>query len=67
MRIFLITLAASTGISIVLWNFGLAAKIWPEHPFFATLAIAMACGIAIQLLLSRDAATRNSGKSRSRS
>ncbi len=63
MRIFLITLAASTGLSIALWEFGLAAKIWPQHPFFTTVAIAAACGIAIQLLLSRDAA-RDSGKSR---
>lgn len=60
MRIFLITLAASTGITIVLWEFDLGGKIWPEHPFLATLALAIACGIAIQLLLSRDAAARNS-------
>jgi hypothetical protein len=64
MRIFLITLAVSTGLSILLWNFGLARNIWPAHPFFTTIAIAAGCGIAVQLLLSRDAATRNSGEQR---
>jgi hypothetical protein len=52
MKIFLTVLAVSTISSIVLWNFGLAHRIWPAHPVFTTTIIAMACGIVTQLLLS---------------
>lgn len=56
MRVFLITLAVSIGLSIGLWNFGLAEKIWPSHPLLATTVIAMACAIAVQTILTRDEA-----------
>jgi hypothetical protein len=56
-RIFLITLVVSTVGAIALWQFGLAHKIWPAHPFLATIAIVASCGIAVQLLLSHDAAS----------
>ena len=56
MRIFLITLVVSIVASIGLWNFGVAQKIWPAHPMFATILIAAACGIAVQMVLTRDAA-----------
>jgi hypothetical protein len=54
MRVFLTTLAVSTVSSIVLWNFGLAHRIWPAHPIFATALIAALCGIATQLILSEN-------------
>jgi hypothetical protein len=54
-RIFLITLVVSTFGAIALWQFGLAHKISPAHPFLVTVAIAAGCGIAVQLLLSHDA------------
>lgn len=60
MRIFLITLVVSTVSSIILWQFGLASRIWPARPFLATILIAAGCGTAIQLLLSRDKAAQNS-------
>jgi hypothetical protein len=58
MRIVLITLLVSTVASVAFWQFGLAYKLWPAHPFFATLVIAVACGIAVQLLLSHDSASK---------
>jgi hypothetical protein len=58
MRIFLITLAVSLGASIGFWNFGLAAKIWPAHPLFATTLLATACAMAVQIILTRDEAAR---------
>lgn len=59
MRIVLKTFLVSTVASLALWEFGLAYAIWPTHPFLATLGIAAACGIAVQLHLSRKPAPRN--------
>jgi hypothetical protein len=56
MRVFLITLAVSTALSIGLWNFGIALKIWPSHPFLATVLVAAGCAAAVQMLLTRDEA-----------
>ena len=58
MRIFLITFVVSTVSSIALWQLGLASKISPAHPFFTTVIVAAGCGIAVQLILSRDSATQ---------
>ena len=60
MRIFLIALVTSTVASIALWQLGVAQRIWPAHSFLATIAIAAGCGIAVQLVLSHDAAIGNS-------
>jgi hypothetical protein len=57
MRIFLITLLVSTVSSIVLWNFGLAGKIWPAHPLFTTVVLAAACGTVVQLVLTYETAS----------
>jgi hypothetical protein len=54
MRVFLITLAVSLGLSIGLWNFRLAHKIWPAHPLLATTVIAMVCAMAVQTILTHD-------------
>ena len=54
MRIVLITFLISTVASVVLWQFGLGAVIWPAHPFLATIGIAATCGIAVQLVLERE-------------
>ena len=54
MRISLITLLVSTVTTIVLWQFGLANKIWPAHPFVAAVALAAICGIAVQLVLTYE-------------
>ena len=56
MRIFLIVLAVSIALSIGLWNFGLAQKIWPSHPLLATTVIAMVCAMVVQTILTRDEA-----------
>jgi predicted tellurium resistance membrane protein TerC len=56
MRIFLIVLAVSIGLSILLWNFGLAQKVWPAHPLLLTTLFAMVCAIAVQTILRRDEA-----------
>jgi hypothetical protein len=53
MKTFLATFLVSSAASICLWQFGLGGKIWPAHPFLASLATAIACGIAIQMLFSR--------------
>jgi predicted tellurium resistance membrane protein TerC len=58
MRVFLIVLAVSIGMSILLWNFGLAAKIWPSHPLLATTLLAMGCAIAVQTILNRARSTQ---------
>ena len=58
MRIFLITLGVSLVTSIILWNFGVAERIWPAHPLWCTTLLAMACGITAQKLLTDDAARR---------
>jgi len=57
MRIFLITLLVSTVGGIVFWNFGLANKIWPAHPFVTAVALAALCGIAVQLVLTYEIAS----------
>lgn len=54
MKIFLSVLGVSAVSSIVLWNFGLAHKIWPAHPIFAATLIAAFCGIVAQLVLSEE-------------
>ena len=56
MRIFLITLLVSTVGGIVFWNFGLAGKIWPAHPFVTAVALAAICGIVVQLVLTYETA-----------
>ena len=55
MRVFLITLAFSTAVSVVFWEFGLAQIIWPAHPFVTTLFLAVGAGIGAQLVASRHA------------
>ena len=55
MRTTLITFLVSTVASVALWQGGLAFTIWPAHPFLATLEIAAAFGIAVQLLLPKSA------------
>jgi hypothetical protein len=51
MRTILITFLVSTVVSVAFWQFGLAYIIWPAHPFLVTIGVAVACGIAAQLLL----------------
>ena len=58
LRTFLIVLAVSIGLSIGLWNFGIAGKIWPSHPLLATTLIAMVCAMAVQTILMHDEASR---------
>ncbi len=62
MKNFLIVLAVSIVASIELWNFGLAAKIWPAHPLIATTVLATVIAMAIQMYL-----TSNSRKAKNRS
>jgi len=50
---FLIVLAVSIAASIVLWNFGVAAKIWPAHPLLCATLLAMAVAIAVQTSLGK--------------
>ena len=54
MRIFLIVLVASIIASILFWNFGLAAKIWPAHPMFVTILFAGIGAGVLQQILIRD-------------
>lgn len=54
MRIFLFDLVVSIMGTLVLWQFGLASKIWPAHPMLATTAIVGICAIAVHSILSRD-------------
>lgn len=54
MRIFLMTLLVSLVASVVLWNFRLAHLIWPAHPLLATTLMAMGCGIAVQMAMTRE-------------
>lgn len=56
LRVFLITLAVSTALSIGLWSFGFAAKIWPSHPFLATVLLAAGGAAVVQLVLTREEA-----------
>jgi hypothetical protein len=55
MRTFLIVLAVSTLTSIMFWNFGLAARIWPAHPLLCTTVLAWACAVTAQALLTAEA------------
>lgn len=55
MRIFLITLVASIVASVLFWNFGLAAKIWPAHPMITTMLFAGIGAGVLQQILIRDA------------
>ena len=57
MRIFLVTLAVSTVSGVALWQFGLAHRIWPSHPFLASVVVAAGSGIAAQLAASHDPVT----------
>jgi hypothetical protein len=61
-KTFLITFVISTVSSVVLWQFGLGKIMWPAHPFLATLLTALACGIAAQMLFSRNSAFLDSKK-----
>jgi hypothetical protein len=56
LRVFLITLAVSTALSIGFWSFGFAVKIWPAHPFLATVLLAAGGAAVVQVLLTRDEA-----------
>jgi len=57
MRIFLVTLAVSTVSGVGLWQLGWAHRIWPAHPFVATVVLAAGCGMAAQLAASHDPVT----------
>jgi hypothetical protein len=59
MKTLLLTFLISTAASIGLWQFGLGNMIWPAHPFLASLATAVACGIAIQLMFSQHSPSPN--------
>ena len=60
MRIFLIVLGISTVGSIVLYNFGIAHRIWPAHPVLATTLIAGGCAALMQSILSQDSVAKKS-------
>ena len=60
MRVFLIVLGVSIVGSIVLYNFGVAQRIWPTHPVLATTLIAGGCAALMQSILSRDSAAQKS-------
>ena len=62
LRIFLITLAVSTALSIGLWSFGFAVTIWPSHPFLATVLLAAGGAAVVQVLLTRDKTTGRNQK-----
>jgi hypothetical protein len=62
MRIFLIELVASFIASVGLWNFGLAQRIWPAHPFWATTLIVGMGAAILDIVLRRDA-RRDAAKS----
>ena len=64
MKTFLIVLAVSIVASIELYNFGLAAKIWPAHPVICTTLLAWAIAMAVQILLSRGARRAKAAKNR---
>jgi hypothetical protein len=57
-RTFLIVFVASTVASVILWQFGLAAKIWPAHPLLTTVILAGAMAAVVQIFLRYDPATR---------
>ena len=53
----LVTFLVSSAVTISFWQFGLGGRMWPAHPFLAALAVAVACGIAIQLMYPRISAS----------
>jgi hypothetical protein len=57
-RIFLYDLVVSIAGTLVLWQFGLASKIWPAHPMLATCGIIAICAAAVHLIVSRERETR---------
>jgi len=60
-RKFLIDLTFSIVISFGLWEFGLARRIWPAHPYLAiSLLTAVTCAI-LQVVLKKDAAEKSKG------
>jgi len=50
MRVFLIVLGISLVGSVVLYNFGIAQRIWPAHPALATTLIVGGCAAVMQTL-----------------
>lgn len=60
MRVFLIVLGVSIVGSVVLWNFGIAQRIWPAHPVLTTTIIVGGCAAVMQSILHRDVAPRKS-------
>lgn len=58
MRIFLFDLVVSIAGTLVLWQFGLASKIWPAHPILATCGIIGICAIAVHQILSHETANK---------
>jgi len=61
-RIFLIDLIASIVISIGLWEFRLAHRIWPGHPMLATGLVVAVCCIALHRALSPHNAPKGESK-----
>ena len=53
MNNFVVTFLVSSAITISFWQFGLGGRMWPAHPFLAALAVAVACGIVIQVVYPR--------------
>jgi hypothetical protein len=60
MRVFLWTLAVSILATIIFWNFGLAAKLWPAHPLICATFFAWVCAVITQQLLRAEAAQKKS-------
>ncbi len=65
MRVFLIVLGISFVGSVVLYNFGIAQRMWPAHPALATTIIVGGWAAVMQLILSRDSAARKVKKANS--
>ena len=64
MKNFLIVLAVSIVASVELYNFGLAAKIWPAHPILCTTLLAWAMAMAVQIFLSNEKRRAKEAKDR---
>ena len=64
MKTFLIVLAVSIVASVELYNFGLAAKIWPAHPVICTTLLAWAIAMAVQFFLRSEARKAKATKDR---
>jgi hypothetical protein len=58
MRIFFYDLLVSIVGTIVLWQFGLASKIWPAHPMLATTVIIGIIAISVHGILSRESESK---------